>query len=747
MNRLLLAALAFLSLIGMAWGQENTVEKITILGNVKVEDGVIRGAIKSREGRPLSLDQVREDMRSIHGLGYFTDVGVDIKSVPKGKELIFVVVEKPSVKDVVIAGNDKVKLEDIREKVTIQPRSILNLDKVKDNAEQIRKLYFSKGYYGVKVNTKVDSLEPNEAVITFQIEEGPKGEIKSITFKGNDHIKTSDLKKGMQTKEWNLLSFLTKSGVLDEDVLKNDTQLLGAYYIDHGYLEVKVSDPKVDLTDPKRIRIEIEISEGPQFHVGDVDFKGDVLTTKEDLFRVVGTKRRDVYSLSAVRKDVNTLTELFAGHGYAYVDVTPESSVDRPNLLVNLTFNIEKKKRVSFERVQVMGNTKTRDKVIRRELQFTEGDLYNVTALNESQSRVRRLGFFKEVEFTTSRGTTDDKINLDIKVEEANTGAISLGAGYSSLYNVVGSASIQDRNLFGLGYNALFRVKVGTGGYNDYRLSFTDPYFLGYPYSVGADAYHERVDIFDTYSYKVTGGDIRAAKELTPRWVLDGMYKLETLDVFDISPFADQRIKDQEGKSTTSAISLGLTSDTRNDYFAPSKGSRTILNGTVAGGVLQGDNDFVKGVVGTSWYFPLPYNLVLNLRGRVGAIEPYGGDEVPINEKFYVGGIATVRGYEYGTAGPVEADGDPLGADYMVVFNSELIFPIARELGLRGAVFWDVGKGFDKWSDLTPIKMGVGVGIRWFSPFGPLAIDLGFNPNPKENEESYVLEFNMGTTF
>ena len=396
MNRLLLVALTFFFLVGRAWSQEDIVEKITILGNVKVEDGVIRGAIKSREGRALSMEQVRDDIRSIYGLGYFTDVGVDIKSMPKGKELIFVVVEKPSIKDVVITGNDKVKLEDIKEKVTIQPRSILNLDKVKDNAEQIRKLYFSKGYYGVKVTTKVDPQEPNEAVVTFEIEEGPKGEIKSITFKGNEHIKASELRKIMQTKEWDLLSFLTKTGVLDEDVLKNDIQLLAAYYVDHGYLEVKVSDPKVDLTDPKRIRIEIDISEGPQFHIGDVDFKGDVLTTKEQLFSLIQTKRNDIYSLSAVRKDVNTLTELFANHGYAYVDVTPEPSIDRSNLLVNLTFNIEKKKRVSFERIQMAGNTKTRDKVIRRELQFSEGDLYSVTALNESQNRVRKLGFFKE---------------------------------------------------------------------------------------------------------------------------------------------------------------------------------------------------------------------------------------------------------------------------------------------------------------------------------------------------------------
>ena len=280
-------------------------------GNVKVEEGVIRGAIKSREDRPFSIDQVREDLRSIFALGFFTDVQVDIKSTPKGKEVIFIVIEKPSIKDIVIKGNQKVKLDDIKEKMTLTTRSILNLEKVKENAELIRKLYFSKGYYGVKVEDKVDTLETNEVVVTFQITEGPKGRIKKITFKGNKHIKSADLKKSDADEGMDAFSpILTKTGILDEDMLKNDIQLLTAYYIDNGYLDAKVSEPKIDLRDPKRIRIEIDITEGPQYRIGTIDFKGDVLTTKEDLFKsLIKVKRNDVYRNSEVRKDVNTLTE------------------------------------------------------------------------------------------------------------------------------------------------------------------------------------------------------------------------------------------------------------------------------------------------------------------------------------------------------------------------------------------------------------------------------------------------------
>ena len=746
MGRMAVILLILFLYTGIGAGEEDAIYKITVLGNVKVEEAVIRGAIKSREGGSFSSEQVREDLRSIFGLGYFTDVQVDIKSTPKGKEVIFIVAEKPSIREVLITGNQKVKLDDIKEKVTLTPRSILNLEKVKENLEQIRKLYFSKGYYGVKVEHKIDYLETNEAVVTFRIVEGPKGRIKKIVFKGNQNIKSSQLRKVMTTKEWTIFALLTKTGILDEDILKNDLQLLTAYYFDNGYLDVKISEPKIDFRDPKRIRIEIEITEGPQYHLGTIDFKGDLLTTKEDLFKVLKIKRNDVYSNTAIRKEVSALTEKFANQGYAYVEVNPATSVDPKNLLVILTFDIEKKKRVSFEKIQIAGNAKTRDKVIRREVRVAEGELYSATGMNNSRDRLKRTGFFKEVDFTTSRGSTDQKINLDVKVEEAPTGSISFGVGYSSLENVVGIASISDRNLFGMGYSAVLKFKLGAET-QDLRFGFTNPYFLGTSYSAGFDAYNEKVEYFTEYKYKTLGGDLRVGKELTDTIRLDGMYKLERNNVYDVSPFASTSIKEQEGIKITSAISGSLTMDTRDDFFAPTRGVRHSLFVQYAGGILGGDNDFVKVLGETSWYFPLPLYCVLNLRGKVGIIEAYSGKPVPIYEKFFVGGIQTLRGFEYGKAGPVDDQEEPLGATKMITLQNELIFPLARAIGLRGAVFFDIGKGFDQWKDITPLRMGVGVGIRWFSPFGPIHLDFGINPNPKKGEKTNVFDFTMGTVF
>ena len=775
----LVLTLLFLS-AGLSFGQE-VISKITLLGNMKIEEGVIRGAIKSREGGPFSSDQIREDLRSIFALGYFTDVQVDIQTAPRGKEVIFIVVEKPSIKEVLITGNQKLKTEEVKEKVTITPRSILSLEKVKENADQIRSFYFSKGYYGVKVGYKIDYLETNEAVVTFQITEGPKGYIQKIIFKGNEKIKAKELKRMMTTKERTLWSFVTQTGLLDEETLRNDIQLLNAYYYDHGYIYAKVSEPKIDLRDPKKIRIEIDIVEGPQYRLGTIDFKGDILTTKEDLFRVIKIKRNDVYQNSAIRRDVGALTEKFANQGYAYVEITPETEIDPSRLLVNLTFTIEKKKRVSFERIQVAGNAKTRDKVVRRELQFAEGDLYNVTALTKSRSRLKRTGYFKEVDFLTSPGSTDEKINLDVKVDEAPTGAISFGIGYSSIENVIGTASISDRNLFGLGYQGSLKFRLGAET-RDVKLSFTDPYFLGYPYSAGFDLYHEEVEYFTTYSYKILGGDLRFGKELTDKLRADAMYKLETVDVFSISPDAPVSIQDQIGESTTSALSLTFTWDTRNDYFAPSRGGRHTFFIQNAGGPLGGDNYFVKGMLESSWFFPMPLNTVLNFRAKYGRVESYGNKkvtalvngafveedrDVPIYEKFFVGGLYTVRGFEYGTAGPVDPEtGEALGATNMIVFNTELIIPLSREIGLKGALFFDVGKGFNKvksdsfWflspggiplkspdQSLFPLRTGAGVGIRWFSPFGPIHIDMGWNLSPREGEKSRVFDFTAGTVF
>jgi outer membrane protein insertion porin family len=744
-KRLAMVLLVLLLLPGWSRGADEGIARITVLGNVKIEEGVIRAAVRSREGGPFSNDQVREDLRSIFGLGYFTDVQVDIKETPKGKEVIFVVVEKPSIREIVITGNQKVKTDDIKEKMTLASRSILNPEKVKENAEGIRRYYFSQGYYGVTVESKIDSTETNEAVVTFKINEGPKGSIKKVVFKGNRKLKAKDMKRVMATKERNLLSVLTKTGVLDEDVLKNDVQLLTAFYFDHGYLDAKISEPRIDLKDPKNIRIEIEIEEGNQYRFGEIDFKGDLLTTREALFKALKIRRDQVYSTSAVRKDVAALTEVFANRGYAYAEVTPSSKVDAEKRIVDVTFEIEKKKQVAFERIQIVGNTKTRDHVVRREVQVGEGELYSAKQMSRSRERLKRTGYFKEVELTTSQGSSDERINLEVKVEEAQTGSVTFGVGYSSLDKVVGQATLAERNLFGMGYSAAIRFRLGTIT-RDVRLSLTDPYFLGYNFSAGTELYHESHD-YDTYSYKIIGAALRAGKELSDHLKLEGMYKLENVNIYNFSYNATKIVREEAGKRTASAVAATLTYDDRDDFFNPRTGGKHSFTLQNSGGPLGGDTEFIKTVAETSWLFPTSATTVLNLRGKMGTIWTYGGSHLPIYEKFFVGGIGTVRGFDYGTAGPMDRNKEPLGAKHMFSGTAEWTFPMSREIGLKGAFFWDVGKGFDDIKDLTPLKTGVGFGLRWRSPFGPISIDIGFNPIPKDREKTKVIEFSGGSSF
>jgi outer membrane protein insertion porin family len=316
---------------------------------------------------------------------------------------------------------------------------------------------------------------------------------------------------------------------------------------------------------------------------------------------------------------------------------------------------------------------------------------------------------------------------------------------------VVGTASISDRNLFGLGYFGVLKFSLGLES-EDLRLGLTDPYFLGYHLAAGFDLYHEQVGYFTTYSWRITGGDIRFGKELTDTIRLDTMYKLERVEVYNVASDASIYIIDQQGTKTTSAISLTPSIDTRDDYFNPRRGSRSSLLIEDAGGILGADNYFVKVLGQTSWFFPLPWRTTLNLRAQAGMVSGYGGRQVPIYEKFFVGGINTIRGFEYGMAGPVDkATGDPLGAKKLVVFNVDWIFPLAREMGLQGALFFDVGKGWgiDPGEVVTTrgISLGAGPGIRWFSPFGPIHIDLGFNLNRKTGEKRQVIDFTGGSVF
>ncbi len=743
----------FLIVVSSGFAQQGLVRRIVIFGNERISEEVILHEIKSAVGEPLSKERIRDDVKAIYQLGYFRDVQVDVSETDEGVILTFAVIEKPFVEDVVISGNLKVDRKDIEEVIEIKRDSVLDMDAVRSSVKEIKKLYTSKRYYGSEVTYRVEIITGNKAVVYFDIAEGVKGYIKTIQFVGNKAFSARKLKSIMKTKKKGLLWWATKSGTLETDVLEVDCNRIRSLYRDYGYVTVNVSEPEITLsTDRKSILITIRIEEGDRYRLGSLDITGDLLTSKEDLLKGLTIQVGKYYRSSLVHKDLLWLADRYADEGYAYVDVAPLTRLDREQKLVHLVFKIEKGITVHINRIEIKGNTKTRDKVIRRELKVAEGDLYSSTLLRKSRQRVKKTGLFKEVDFAAGPTEKKELIDLDIRVEEMEAGALKFGAGYSSVVGVVGNVSVSHKNLFGLGYKGYANVKIGER-VQDFSLGFTDPRVLDTQISAGFDAFNETTE-YRTYDARMTGGDFRIGREITDTIRADLVYLYERVKIFDIDDDASEYIKSQRGTTDTSKVTLTVTRNTIDDIFNPTRGSEIWVSGAVAG--LGGDNYFYKARSGISWFHPIIGDLVLQLRGNIGVVRGYNDREVPLGEKFYVGGIRSLRGFEYGMAGPLDEKYDPIGALNMLAFSTELSYPLSKALGLRAAAFYDVGKGWDDGrtgresnDSFTPLRHAVGAGIRWYSPLGPIRIDWGYNLNPIDHrgEKTNVWDFSMGVTY
>ena len=673
--------LFFLLVASVALGlaQEGIIKEIVVFGNERVDKAIILNEITSKVGEPFSQERISADTKAVYRLGYFRDVQVDVSETEGGVALTFVVIEKPYVADIIISGNVKLSREDIEEVIELKRDSVLEIDKISSSVQEIKKLYTSKRYFGSAVDYRVELEEGNRAIIYFDIVEGVKGYLTKITFVGNKALGSRRIKKVMQTKEKGWFWWLNKTGRLETDVLEVDISRIKSLYHDHGYVKVRVSEPEITLSKNKKsIKITIRIEEGDQYSLGSLDIAGDILTTKEGLLKGLKGKVGKVYRSSVTQKDLLWLTDQYADEGYAYVDVSPLTKLDQEEKLVHLTYKIEKGVKANINRIEIAGNTKTRDKVIRRELKIAEGDLYNATRLRRSRERVKRTGYFKEVDFAASPTEKKELIDLGIRVDEAEMGRLEFGAGYGNVTGVVGSVGISHGNLFGFGYKAYLNAEVGENVMN-FKVGFTDPRFLDTPISIGFDAYNETFE-YNTYDADVTGGAIRIGREITDVIRVDLSYLFEKVKIYNIDDQASTSIKSQRGTTTTSKAALTLTRNTIDNLYNPTRGSEIWVSGAIAG--LGGDNYFYSVKGGASWFHPIIGDLVLHLNGQIGIIRGYNDTDVPLQEKFYVGGIQTLRGFEYGMAGPqgytiltYDHDGNPLTEEIPYDVEIESIVP------------------------------------------------------------------------
>ena len=722
------------------------IAHIVIKGNRRIEKDAILGVMQTREGQLLSPAHLREDLKAIYKMGYFTDVRMDISDTPEGRVLTVLVKEKPSIRQIMVEGNRKVKKDKILEVMNLKPFSVASEGAIREDINKVQKMYREKGFYEAHVSYKLLPVTENEVDLVLNIDEGGKMAIKDINFEGNKSFKAKELRQVMETKErgFYLISLITGAGTLNRDTLERDLEKISAFYYNHGYIKAKVGEPRVE-TKGKWIYITIPIQEGPEYKVGTLDVTGELLEDKDKLLKLLETHQGKIYSREMMQKDLTTLADFYADHGYANADIVPLVKENNEKLLVDVTFDIHKGQKVYFERIEIAGNLKTRDKVIRRELRVYEQDLFSATNLKESIKNLRRLEYFEDVNFSTSPGSAPNRMNLRVTVKERPTGTFGLGAGYSTQDRLVGMVEISQNNLFGRGQQVKVQGIIGAISHR-VRASFVEPYLFDRPLSLGIDAFNWARQ-YDEYFRVSKGGVLRLSHPLKWKYTrLFWMYRFENVNLNDLVPHASEVLVQAAKIHNTSATSFVIRRDSRDSTFAPTHGSDNSVSVEMAG--LGGDTAFVRYIAETGWYIPIKWDCVGVLHARAGGMNKLSWGQMPAYELYYLGGIDTIRGFKYAEISPRDPrTNDRIGGPRFLQLNQEIRFPLYKKLGLTGTAFVDAGNVYGPNYVGPFLRTSAGVGFRWFSPMGPLRVEWGYNLSKHPWERSSAWEFTMGGTF
>ena len=781
-KRILFILISLIISAGILYAQgQPLINSIEIKGLKRIDEIAVKSKITQKIGEPISQEKTNEDIKNIFKLGYFDDVRAEIESFEGGIKLIYVVKEKPTIVKVDFQGNKEFDDAKLKEKIAITPGAIADSVLIQDNANKLRAFYEEEGYWLSRIVPVVKTLGPNEVSLTYQIEEGPQIKIKKIRIEGNKAISASRIKKVMETKAWWLFSFITSSGYYQKERMDSDIEKIRDLYLNNGYIKVAIGEPKIELTPDKRgMIITIPVSEGDQYNLSTIEISGNKVLDTDTIKKRITMVPGKPFSRDELRKNIFAISELYSEKGYALITINPDLIPDENKKLVKVILKIDEGDKYKIGRIEIFGNTKTRDKVIRREVRFDEGDTYNSALIKRSYERINNLNFFEKVELVPKPQPAEKEVDIDIKVKERPTGFFSIGGGYSSVEQFIAMVELTQGNLFGTGKLIKLRGELG-GKTTYYDLSFKDPWFMDKPISFSTDIYRTTREYID-YDKKATGFGITFGKRFSDYWYGDVTYNFENARIYNVDDSASSIIKDQEGSKTTSSITPSLARDTRDNYLDPSRGSRNSIYVTYAG--LGGSNAFAKTELDSAWYFPIGSATAM-VRGRFGSATGLYGKTLPLYERFYLGGIYTIRGLGYGEAGPKEplactkgtmvngqcvanppvdgkcekgttlkdgqCIGEKQGGDYIggkneVIFNLEYIFPLVSEVRLKGVAFVDTGSSFDSFSNID-MRYTAGLGARWISPIGPIRLEWGYNLARKEGERSSRFEFAFGTFF
>jgi outer membrane protein insertion porin family len=755
MRRLAIAVFCLWTFVGIivpsSLSAAERISQIRIEGAERIDPATVMTYLEVQVGDEFSAYNLNRSLKTLYGTGLFADVLL----YQEGRELVVQVTENPIINEIAFEGNDKVKDEDLEREISMRSRTVLTRSKIQNDVERLMEVYRRSGRFAAQVDPKIIRLDQNRVNLVFEINEGPETRIRGINFVGNKKFSDSKLERAISSKESRWYRFMTANDRYDPDRLAYDRELLRRFYLDHGYADFQIEAAMAELSpDQKDFFVTFTVNEGDRYRINSVNVMSRIpdLNT-EGLAKIVEFKAGDWYDAGKVEQGILDLTEYVGNKQYAFVDIRPKIDRNRSEQTIDITYVINESSKVFVERINVNGNVRTLDEVVRREITLMEGDPYNTAKLQRSEQKVRNLDFFETVKVETRPGTSPDKTVIDVDVQEKSTGELSVGAGFSTSDGPLAEFRIRERNLLGRGQDLSFATTIA-GERSEFDLSFTEPYFLDRNISTGVDLFHiTRNQDELSYDQTKTGAGFRLGYPVAKNWRQNLEYRIEENEITDVDSDSSRFIIEQEGERTTSAISQRLVYDTRDSIIQPTEGLITRFETEVAG--IGGDARYVSNRLGANYFYPIRDQWVLSVLGEAGLVFGYGDEDVEINERFYLGG-SSLRGFERSGVGPRDTDtDDSLGGNRFYRGSTELAFPsgLPEDLGIRGHIFtdfgslWDVDDSGAGVEDKGSLRMSFGGGISWRSPLGPVRVDLAKPVIKEDYDEEELFRFSFGTSF
>ena len=752
MKKISLATLMFsLALSCRVEAAEIYVSQIEVDGLQRVERETVLSYLNVEQGSSVSQEYLNSSMKRLFETGLFADVNIDAR----GNGVLAVkVVENPVINKRVFDGNDKVDDTLLESEVQLKSGSIYNIAKVQDDVQRILEVYKRSGRYATVVEPKIIKRDQNRVDLVYEISEGPTAAISKVNFIGNHHYSDDDLQSEIMSKESRWYRLFSSSENYDPEKTNYDKELLRRFYLKRGYADFRVLSAVAELSpDKKSFVVTYVLDEGPRYKLEDVRIQSMIKDVDvAALSGQVQQEKGDWYNADLAERSVYALTEELGKKGFAFVDVTPELEKTSGNKMV-LTFNIAEGQRVFVDRINITGNTRTEDEVIRREFRIDEGDAFNAAKIRASRRNVENLNYFSKVDIQTEPNPNDDsKADINVNVEEKSTGAFNVGVGYSTVNGALFRAGIAENNFQGKGQKLSADVAVSQRT-SEYDLSFTEPYFMGRRLSAGIDLFRTEEDYQDEGSYdsESTGGRLRLGWNYTDDFAQYLRYTLKEDKISNVDRNASIYIKEEEGRYSNSSIGQTMVYDKRDSAINPKEGYYLSFGNDVAG--LGGDEKYLKFDGKAYKYFTLADYYTFKLFINGGYITGYGDENVRLSNRYYLGG-STLRGFEFAGIGARDKfTKDALGGNWMIYSGAEMSFPIGLdEVGVRGRTFVDMGilgkpddinEDYVEYSD-TP-RVAAGFGFQWQSPMGHIDVDLAFPIVKEDYDETEVFRLNFGS--